>query len=96
LAEATVATNGALPVGTNLVQLGAYPSADTAAAEWTRMSSLFSDYMGDKDRVIQEASSGGSTFYRLRASGFTEAADARRFCATLQAANTDCIPVVVH
>ncbi|MCK0121560.1 SPOR domain-containing protein [Loktanella sp. F6476L] len=96
LAEATVATNGALPVGTNLVQLGAFPSADTAAAEWTRMSSLFSDYMGDKTRVIQEASSGGSTFYRLRASGFTEAADARRFCATLQAANTDCIPVVVR
>ncbi|UWQ98170.1 SPOR domain-containing protein [Rhodobacteraceae bacterium S2214] len=96
LAEATIATDGALPVGTNLVQLGAFPSADTAAAEWTRMSSLFSDYMGDKTRVIQEASSGGSTFYRLRASGFTEAADARRFCATLQAANTDCIPVVVR
>lgn len=96
LAEATVATDGALPVGTNLVQLGAFPSADTAAAEWTRMASLFADYMGDKSRVIQEASSGGSTFYRLRASGFTEAADARRFCATLQAANADCIPVVVR
>jgi len=96
LAQATVETDGALPVGTNLVQLGAYPSAETAASEWTRMASLFSDYMGDKSRVIQEASSGGSTFYRLRASGFTEAADARRFCATLQAANTDCIPVVVR
>jgi hypothetical protein len=96
LAEATIASNGALPVGTNLVQLGAYPSAENAASEWTRMSSLFADYMGDKERVIQEASSGGSTFYRLRASGFAEAADARRFCATLQAANTDCIPVVVR
>lgn len=96
LAEATVAISGALPVGTNLVQLGAYPSAENAAAEWTRMSALFADYMGDKTRVIQEASSGGSTFYRLRAQGFTEAADARRFCATLQAANTDCIPVVVR
>jgi hypothetical protein len=96
LAEATLATSGAMPVGTNLVQLGAYPSAENAASEWTRMSALFSDYMGDKTRVIQEASSGGQTFYRLRASGFTEAADARRFCATLQAANTDCIPVVVR
>lgn len=96
LAEATIATNGALPVGTNLVQLGAYPSAENAAAEWTRLAGLFATYMGDKDRVIQEATSGGSTFYRLRASGFIEAADARRFCATLQAANTDCIPVVVR
>lgn len=96
LAEATIATNGIVPVGTNLVQLGAYPSAETATVEWTRLSSLFADFMGDKERVIQEATSGGSTFYRLRASGFTEAADARRFCATLQAANTDCIPVVVR
>lgn len=96
LAEATIATNGTLPVGTNLVQLGAYPSAENAASEWTRLSGLFADYMGGKDRVIQEATSGGSTFYRLRASGFAEAADARRFCATLQAANTDCIPVVVR
>lgn len=96
LAEATLATNGTLPVGTNLVQLGAYPTAENAATEWTRLSGLFSDYMAGKDRVIQEATSGGSTFYRLRASGFAEAADARRFCATLQAANTDCIPVVVR
>ena len=96
LAEATIATNGALPAGTHLVQLGAYPSAENAASEWTRLSGLFADFMGGKDRVIQEAASGGSTFYRLRASGFTEAADARRFCATLQAANTDCIPVVVR
>lgn len=96
LAEATIATNGTLPVGTNLVQLGAYPSAENAASEWTRLSGLFADYMGGKTQVIQEATSGGSTFYRLRASGFTEAADARRFCATLQAANTDCIPVVVR
>ena len=96
LAEATLTSDGSLPVGTNLVQLGAYPSTETAVAEWTRMSALFVDFMGDKERVIQQASSGGSTFYRLRASGFTEAADARRFCATLQAANTDCIPVVVR
>jgi hypothetical protein len=96
LAVATLTSNGSLPVGTNLVQLGAYPSTETAVAEWARMSALFADFMDGKERVIQQASSGGSTFYRLRASGFTEAADARRFCATLQAANTDCIPVVVR
>ncbi len=96
LAEAQVAASAPLPAGTNLVQLGAYPSADVAAEEWTRIRSLFAEFMGDKERVIQEASSGGSTFYRLRASGFTEAAAARRFCETLKAGNAECIPVVVR
>lgn len=96
LAEAQVALTAPIATGTNLVQLGAYPTAEVAVAEWTRISAQFSDYMGDKERVIQEASSGGSTFYRLRASGFAEPAAARRFCEALKAGNAECIPVVVR
>ena len=54
----------------------------------------FGDYMVGKDRVIQEAETGGQPFYRLRAMGFTDLADARRFCAVLVADGTNCIPVV--
>lgn len=93
--EAQVAT-ASLPAGTHLVQLGAYPTADQAASEWTRISGQFAEFMGDKERVIQEAQSGGSTFYRLRASGFAEGAAARRFCEALKAENAECIPVVVR
>ena len=96
LAEAQVAVSAPMAAGTNLVQLGAYPTAEVAAAEWTRISAQFVDFMGDKQRVIQEASSGGSTFYRLRAGGFAEADAARRFCETLKAGNAECIPVVVR
>ncbi|MCB5198113.1 SPOR domain-containing protein [Loktanella sp. TSTF-M6] len=85
-----------LPVGTKLVQLGAFPSADAASAEWDRLTTRFVDFMAGKSRVIQQASSGGATFFRLRASGFDDLADARRFCATLDAARTACIPVVVR
>jgi len=93
--EVAVST-ATFPVGTNLVQLGAFPTPDAAADAWGTLGNRFSEYMGGKERVIQVASSSGRTFYRLRATGFADVADARRFCATLDAANAECIPVVVR
>lgn len=89
-------TTADLPSGTKLVQLGAFPSAESASEAWIKLQRDFGDYLGDKQQVIQEASSGGRTFYRLRAQGFAELADAKRFCAALEAGNADCIPVVVR
>ncbi|WP_151718501.1 SPOR domain-containing protein [Gemmobacter serpentinus] len=86
----------ALPAGTRLVQFGAFDSADEARAAWDRISGQFGELMSGKGRVIQEANSGGRTFYRLRAEGFTDEADARRFCAAVSAENTDCIPVALR
>lgn len=82
--------------GTNLVQLGAFDSAEIAASEWTRLNGRFPDYLSGKDRVIQEAARGGRTFYRLRAAGFADQSDARRLCAALISENADCVPVVVR
>ncbi len=93
---AAVVDPGAIPAGTTLAQLGAFESADIAATEWTRISTKFSDYMSEKQQVVQRASSGGRTFYRLRAMGFTDMADARRFCAVLVDQDAACIPVVVR
>lgn len=86
----------AIPAGTRLAQLGAYESAEVAAQEWTRLSGQFSEYLGDKQQVIQRAQSGGRTFYRLRAMGFADLNDARRFCSALVAENAECIPVVTR
>lgn len=108
LAEATAAVQTApaatqvavtteeFATGTKLVQLGAFPTAEGAAEAWTQLSGRFDAFMGGKDRVIQVASSGGRTFYRLRAAGFGDLNDARRFCAALVAESADCIPVVVR
>ncbi|MCI2398747.1 SPOR domain-containing protein [Aliiroseovarius subalbicans] len=85
-----------LPVGTRLVQLGAFDSQDVARAEWTKLSGRFEDYMGGKSRVIEMAQSGGKTFYRLRALGFEDLSDARRFCSVLMAGKSACIPVVTR
>ncbi|MEO0369979.1 MAG: SPOR domain-containing protein [Pseudomonadota bacterium] len=85
-----------LPVGTRLAQLGAFASADIARSEWERLSSQFGDYLSGKSRVIQKAQSGGRTFYRLRAAGFDDLSDARRFCSALVAERAECIPVVTR
>lgn len=85
-----------IPTGTRLAQLGAYDSGDLARSEWDRLQARFGEYMQGKDRVIERAESGGRTFYRLRAMGFEDLADARRFCAAFVAQNSDCIPVVTR
>ncbi|MEM6587938.1 MAG: SPOR domain-containing protein [Pseudomonadota bacterium] len=85
-----------LPVGTRLAQLGAFASADIARSEWERLSEQFGDYLNGKSRVIQKAQSGGRTFYRLRAAGFEDLSDARRFCSALVAERAECIPVVTR
>ncbi|MDE0522630.1 MAG: SPOR domain-containing protein, partial [Boseongicola sp.] len=71
----------AIPPGTRLVQFGAYGNAGAAHAEWDRIVARFGDYLVGKRRVVQEVVSGDRTFFRLRATGFVDLADARRFCS---------------
>lgn len=85
-----------LPAGTRLVQLGAYDNAEQARSDWGRFSKRFGELLRDKSRVIQQAQSGGRTFYRLRAHGFADLSAARRFCSALVAEGADCIPVVTR
>lgn len=85
-----------VPAGTRLAQLGAFDSAEVARTEWDRLDARFGEYLDGKQRVIQKASSGGRTFYRLRAMGFDDLSDARRFCSALVAENADCIPVTAR
>lgn len=91
-----IAAAAPIVVGTTLVQLGAYDTLDEAQNVWAGLNGRFSDFMVGKDIVIQEAESGGSQFYRLRAMGFTGIDDARRFCSALVAEEAACIPVVVQ
>jgi len=85
-----------IPAGTRLAQLGAYESSEIAKKEWDRLYSRFTEFMEGKSRVIQKAQSGGRTFYRLRAMGFDDLSDARRFCSALLAEKAACIPVKVR
>lgn len=85
-----------LASGTRLVQIGAHDSVEQARAEWDRVSVQFASLMEGKRRVIQEAVSGGRTFYRLRVEGFNDVTESRHFCAALVAERTNCIPAQVR
>ncbi|MFO7758839.1 MAG: SPOR domain-containing protein [Roseovarius sp.] len=87
---------GAISKGTRLAQLGVFDSAEVAREEWQRMTSRFEDYLEGKQRVVQRTESGGRTFFRLRAMGFDDIDEARRFCSALAAENAECIPVLAR
>ena len=82
-----------IAAGTRLVQLGAFDDEAAARAEWAKLQGRFTDLMTAKAMVVQPAQSGGRMFFRLRAHGFGDEDDARRFCAALLAENASCIPV---
>ncbi len=85
-----------LPPRTSLAQLGAFDSAEIARQEWARLTARFPDYFAGKARVIEEATTGGRRFFRLRVHGFENMADARRFCSALMAQDAVCIPVMTR
>lgn len=90
-----LSSGGADPVaGARVVQLGAFENAELAEAAWVATEEKFGDYMVGRTKVIQEAETGGRRFFRLRAAGFQDLADARRFCSVLVAGALNCIPVV--
>lgn len=82
-----------ITAGTRLVQLGAFDDEAGARSEWARLQAQFGELIAPKAMVLQTADSGGRTFVRLRALGFEDEADARRFCSALLAENASCIPV---
>lgn len=91
--EAEAAPAAAKPAsGAAMVQIGAFDSDALAKGEWDRVSGKFGGLFAGKARVVQEAQSGGRTFWRLRAGGFASKDEARRFCAALIAEGVDCIP----
>ena len=85
-----------LQPGMRLVQLGTYPSVDAAHEAWDVIAARYSPLLDERGRVIEQAHSGGSVFFRLRAHGFDDESDARNFCTVLLSQNNDCIPVRIR
>lgn len=80
--------------GGEAVQLGAFPAEELALAEWQTLVRRFPDLLEGTDRRIERVEREDRSFWRLRAGGFPDIADARRFCAALTAVDAECVPVV--
>ena len=84
-----------LPIGSAVVQLGAFENKNLAKSEWQRFEKLLGSILLSKKMIVQKAESGGKIFYRLRASGFDDISDARQFCSAISD-RVACIPVVTR
>ena len=72
------------------VQLAALPSEEAARQEWERLSKKFPALLASRQPLITRVSHAGHEFWRLRASGFTDGAEARRLCERLRARGAGC------
>jgi len=86
---------GSLPAGTRLAQINVYDSPEEARAYWGRVAERFEPLMAGKKRIVQEATSGGRKFWRLRVAGFKDVDEARQFCAALVAEGESCVPTML-
>lgn len=73
------------------IQLGAFPTNESARKTWDQMSKRFA-YLGERTPAFIKADVNGRTFHRLRMSA-SSAAEAKDICARLRVAGENCLVV---
>lgn len=73
------------------IQLGAFPTQESARKTWETMQKRFA-YLGERNPSILKAEVNGRTFHRLRL-GAGSAAEARDICSRLRVAGENCLVV---
>ena len=92
-----VATRGGeVPLGTLMVQLGAFSDENTALEAWKRLSERYGDYFVGKEATILNGKIAEQEIYRLRVYGFNDINESRRLCTALHGQNAECYPVVMN
>lgn len=86
-APAATASSGS---GSYVVQIGAFNSAEDAAASWKRMESSFASALAGASPEIRQTEINGKTKYRLRATGYADKSAAASACSRLKAAGQGC------
>jgi hypothetical protein len=77
--------------GNAAVQIGAFSSTAVADREYAAVAARFPQFARNATKRVQEVTaSNGSTVYRTTFTGLS-AADARAFCAAIQAGGGDCL-----
>lgn len=93
---APTVSQGSLPAGSTVVQIGAFDSDELARGEWTRVAGRNAGLFDGKSQIVQKTERNGRAFWRLRVAGFGTRDEAREFCASLKANGTDCIPTAAN
>jgi hypothetical protein len=73
------------------IQLGAYLSEADALRMWGVILQRNGDLLGGREPIVAPLQGDTRTLHRLRAGPFASVAEAREFCAALQARGEDCL-----
>jgi hypothetical protein len=76
--------------GRTIVQLAAVGSEDGARNEWQRLSRKMPDLLGGRQPTYTKTERDGRIFWRVRTTGFADAAQAKAFCEQLRAKGAAC------
>lgn len=76
--------------GDFVVQIGAFNSAEDAAASWKRIQGAYASALGGAAPEIRQTSVNGKTKYRLRATGYADRNAANSACNRLKSAGQQC------
>lgn len=85
-----------VPIGTRMVQLGAFDTETDAAGQWQTLAAAHPQLFATMTRYIERRQAGGRVFFRLRALGFDDLEQARAMCAALLAREVQCITVTAR
>ena len=96
LPRKVAASGGEVPLGTLMVQLGAFSEKNTALEAWKRLSERYGDYFIGKELTILNGKIAEQEIYRLRVYGFNDINESRRLCTALHSQNAECYPVVMN
>jgi hypothetical protein len=73
-----------------MVQLAALSTEDGAHTEWQNMTRKMPDLLAGHAPSYAKMERDGHTFWRVRATGFTDAAQAKAFCERVKAKGNGC------
>lgn len=73
------------------VQLGAFNSEKAAQSEWRRLQKKLPSIMAGRQPAITTIERDGTTFWRLRTSGFPDQSTASGFCSEVRPAKARCM-----
>ena len=72
------------------MQLAALTSEEAAHKEWQRLSKRMPDLLNDRQPSFSRTEYHGRTYWRVRTTGFADAAQARAFCGHVRAKGGGC------
>ncbi|MDT8343652.1 MAG: SPOR domain-containing protein [Thermohalobaculum sp.] len=76
------------------VQLGAFPERGEVDTEWQRILQANRDILSGRALAVQQTTSGGTVYYRLRVGPFRDGHEANTVCQALKARGQDCLVAI--